>query len=217
MSSHASADLLSAYIDRQLIAREAQQLEEHLETCQQCNVRLEGLRKVVASLQSTRQLAPPSTLEQTVKRQIALVEDRPSLLDHFEQGMSLLNRQNPILAMFGVVVALMLFIYLFSYTLYLRENSSIEVTFQRPPAAVESATEGLALGSQLTFAGRQLVWSEGGLWVEEGLRVGDVGRTVAIDSDAGHELLAERPQLATLSELGHSVVLRIDGEVVRLD
>ncbi|MEM7350985.1 MAG: zf-HC2 domain-containing protein [Acidobacteriota bacterium] len=219
MSSHASADLLSAYIDRQLVADEARQLEEHLENCQQCNVRLEGLRRVVDSLQGVHQLAPPVGLEQTVARRIALADERTSLLDHFEQGMSLLNRQNPILALFGVVIALMVFIYLFSYSLHLREESSptIPVTFGPAPPPSGAATDGIAVGSQVTVAGRQLLWAEEGLWVEAGVDAGDAARSLTLDSDDGRAFFDNHPELSDLAELGRSVVLRVEGEVLRLD
>ncbi len=135
MTTHASAELLSAYLDRELARREARRLEEHLETCADCSVRLDGLRRVVASLQGLHRVAPPSTLEQTVARRIALADDRVGLLDRLEEGMSLLSRQNPMLSMFAVVIALALFIYFFSSALHQRENATIPVIFKDPPAA----------------------------------------------------------------------------------
>ncbi len=218
MSTHASAELLSAYLDSQLVEPEARQLEEHLDRCSQCHVRLEGLRKVVKNLQSMEQLATPLALEQTVARRIALADDRESLLDRFENSMSIFNRQSPILAMFGVVIALALFIYLFSYTLHLRENATTPVIFEDPPAsvAVPAGGEEPAGDDRLLAAGRQLV-REGELWVEEGVSTAAVGRTLALDSGAGRAFLAEHPDLADLAALDRDVVLAVGGEVVRLD
>ena len=214
MSTHASAELLSAYLDRQLVEPEARQLEEHLDRCSECHVRLEGLRKVVKRLQSMEQLATPLSLEQTVARRIALSDDRESLLDRFESSMSIFNRQSPILATFGVVIALALFIYLFSYTLHLRETATTPVIWEDPPTAASVAD--VAAGSRLEIAGRQLAWSEGGLWVEEGVDAETAARTLALDSEAGRAFLAEHSELADLATLDRGVVLRVGGEVVQL-
>ncbi len=215
MTSHASAEMLSAYLDQQLVAREARELEEHLETCSQCHVRLEGLRKVIDNLRSIHELSPPSTLQQAVVRRIALTDEPPGLLDRFEQGLSLLNRQNPILAMFGVVIALVLFIYLFSYNLKLHENqnSTIPVIFQDPPAAIAD----IAAGTRLVVADRSLVWSAEGYWLEEGIDVGAVSHSLEIDSSAGSELLAAHPKLAEVAALGRAAVINIEGDVIRLE
>ena len=217
MSTHASAELLSAYLDRQLARQEAQRLEEHLETCSECHVRLDGLRRVVTSLQSLHQVAPPSTLEQAVARRIALADDPVSLLDRLEEGMSLFNRQNPILSMFAVVIALALFIYFFSFTLAQYEESRMTpVIFQDLPPAAATA-DGVAVGSRLEVADRQLTWSADGLWLEEGVSVEAVSRAIALESDEGTALLAAHPELSDLAGLGRSVVLAVDDEVVRLD
>ena len=211
MSTHASAEMLSAYLDRQLVEPEARELEQHLDRCPECHVRLEGLRKVVKNLQNLEQLATPLTLEQTVARRIALSDEPESLLDRFEHGMSIFNRQSPILATFGVVIALALFIYLFSYTLHLRENTGVQVIWEDPPYAAE--------GSRLEVAGRQLVWSEstGGVWIEEGVDVAAVSRTLVADSEEGRAFLAANPELADLGELDRDVVFESGGEIVRLE
>ena len=213
MSTHVSAEVLSAYLDKQLAGPEARQLEQHLDRCEQCHVRLEGLRKVVGQLQTLDPLIPPSGLEAAVARRIQLSDRRPNLLDRFEHGISIFDRQSPILAMFGVIIALALFIYLFSYALHQDQTSTIPVIFQDPPGAVTDE----AVGSRLTVGGRELVWAEGGLWVEAGVGVDTVARTLAFDSDEGRELLAAHPELSDLAALDRSVVLRIEDEVLRLD
>ncbi len=215
MSTHVSAELLSAYLDRQLAGPEARQLEEHLDRCERCHVRLEGLRKVVTHLQTLDPLTPPSGLQAAVARRIQLSDRQPNLLDRFEQGISIFDRQSPILAMFAVIIALAMFIYLFSYALHQDQSGSIEVIFQDPPGA--AAAEDQAIGSRLTAGGRQLVWSVGGLWVEEGADVDAVARTLAVDSDEGRDFLAAHPELADLAALDRSVVIRLGGEIVRLD
>ncbi len=224
MSTHASAELLSAYLDRQLVEPEARQLEEHVESCRQCLVKLEGLREVVTDLKSLEPLPVPDDLEQAVARRITLSDRSPSLLDRFEDGMSIFNRQSPILSMFGVVVALALFIYFFSYTLHLRETATTPVIFENPPGAVpaeppeaDSPSHAGGVPMELLAADRRLVWSEEGQWIEEGVDAGAVSRTLSLDSEAGRELLAAHPELAGLTDLEHGVVLEVDGEVVRLE
>ncbi len=215
MTSHASAEALSAYLDRQLVAREARELEEHLETCPQCHVRLESLRKVIDNLRSIHELPTPSTLQQAVVRRIALTDEPPGLLDRFEQGLSLLNRQNPILAMFGVVIALVLFIYLFSLNVQLHENQSdtIPVIFQDPPNSVAD----VAVGNRVIVADRLLIWNEQGYWLEQGVDADAVTRRLQIDSEAGRELFAVQSEIAALAALKRAVVIKIEGDVVRLE
>ena len=213
MSSHASAELLSAYLDQQLVEPEARQLEEHLDRCQDCHVRLEGLRKVVKNLRNLEQLATPLTLEQTVARRIALSGERESLLDRFEHGMSIFDRQSPMLALFAVIIALAFFIYIFSYTLHEQQTATTPVVFEDLPAALTPPAE----GDRLIAAGRDLIRDAGGLWVEEGVDVDAVSRVVTVDSDEGRAFLAAHPELAGLIDLDPGVVLAVDGEVVRLD
>ena len=212
MSSHASAELLSAYLDQQLVAPEARQLEDHIERCHDCHTRLEGLRTVVTNLQKLDPISTPDGLEQAVARRIQLTDRQPNLFDRFEDSMSIFNRQSPILAMFGVVIALVLFIYFFSYTLHLRENTTIPVVFKDLPTAGDEP-----LGSRLILGDRLLIWTEGGLWVEEGLSADEVDRTLAIDSEEGREFLAAHPELGNLTDLDRSLVIAVGDQVVRLD
>ncbi len=209
MNTHASAELISAYLDSQLVEPEARQLEEHIDGCSQCHVKLEGLRKVVANLHNLEQLPTPVDLEQAVARRITLSDRSPSLLDRFEEGMSIFNRQSPILSMFGVVIALALFIYLFSYTLHQRETATTPVIFEDPPAAAPTEL--------LVAAGRRLEWNSGDLWIEEGVDAGAVSRTLALDSEDGRAFLTAHPDLGALADLDHGVVLEVDGEVLRLE
>ncbi len=213
MSSHATAELLSAYLDRQLVEPEARQLEDHLDRCQDCHVRLEGLRKVVKDLHNLEQLATPLSLEQTVARRIALSDPRESVFDRFEHGMSIFNRQSPMLALFAVIIALAFFIYIFSYTLHQRQTATTPVVFEDLPAALAPPAE----GDRLIAAGRDLIRGADGVWVEEGLDAGAASRVIAIDSEDGRAFLAAHPELASLADVEHGVVLEVDGEVVRLE
>ena len=45
--THLSLEILSAYLDRELIAAKTGEVEEHLAGCSKCQTRLHGLRRVV--------------------------------------------------------------------------------------------------------------------------------------------------------------------------
>jgi anti-sigma factor RsiW len=213
-SSHATAELLSAYLDRQLREGEAGRLEAHLEHCEECHVRLEGLRRVVANLHRLESLEPPAELEKAVARRVALAGDRLSVLDRVENRLSIFNRQSPILPMFGVVLALGVFIYLFAVALERSRSSLTEVVF------VDSVGEAPAAGESRQIAGRVLdrvALAEGGeVWLEEGVSREAVSRTVELDSAAGDRLAAEHPELRELADLGAPAVIELAGEVVEI-
>lgn len=205
VSSHATAELLSAYLDRQLVEPEVERLEAHLEECQECHGRLEGLRKLVASLRRIESLDPPAELEKAVARRIALARDREPMLDRFESVLSIFNRQSTILPMLGIVIALGVFIYMFSWAL--ERDKHIPVIFGTPPGVEESLD-----GESRRSAGR-LLQLEDDVWIEEGVSREAVSRTIELDSEAGRSLLAERPEL---ERLPRPAVILLDDEVVEI-
>ncbi|MDX1382875.1 MAG: zf-HC2 domain-containing protein, partial [Thermoanaerobaculia bacterium] len=71
MSAHPATELLSAYLDRELVARERLAVEAHIEECHRCQHRLEGLRRVVAHLQEVPTSRPPMTLAHSVETHVA--------------------------------------------------------------------------------------------------------------------------------------------------
>jgi hypothetical protein len=209
-SAHADVELLSAYLDRELVEPEARELEAHLEECEECHGRLDGLRRVTADLRRIEEVEPPPELAQAVARRIALAtDDRESLLDRFEDRISIFNRQSSLLAMFGVIIALAIFMYLFSVALeQSRSDGLIPVIFEDPPGASETA-------ERLEVAGRVLI-RDHGRWLEDGVDAGAAARPVDLDSDAGRELLADHPELADLADLDAPAVVEVDGRVVEV-
>ncbi len=207
-SSHATVELLSAYLDRQLREPEAGALEAHLEQCEECHGRLEGLREVVNNLRRLDRRDPSPELEKAVARRIALAGDPPGLLDRFESQLSIFTRQSPLLPMFGVVMALAVFIYLFAVAVDRSRSSLTPVVFDVPAPAA-------SVGEQQELAGRTLVW-RGEAWVEQGVSAEAASRTLELDSDAGRRAVAERPELAELAELGAPAVIELAGEVVEI-
>ena len=207
-SSHATVELLSAYLDRQLREPEAGALEAHLERCEECHGRLEGLREVVENLRRLDRRDPSPELEKAVARRIALAGDPPGLLDRFESQLSIFTRQSPLLPMFGVVMALAVFIYLFAVAVDRSRSSLTPVVFEVPAPAA-------SVGDERQLAGRVLTW-QGEAWVEEGVSLEAVSRTLELDSDAGRRAIAERPELGELSALGAPAVIELAGEVVEI-
>lgn len=205
-SSHATVELLSAYLDQELVGSEVHHLEDHLEQCAECHSRLEGLRKVVASLRRAERHDPPVDLEMAVARRIALAGQRESMLDRFETRLSIFNRQSTLLPLFAVVIALAVFMYLFAVGVEKHQNQRIPVIFGTPDT-VENGS-----GETRRTAERVLRF-EGGVWLEDGVSRDQVGRTVELDSDEGRRWLAEHP---LLEQLPRPAVIRLDDEVVEI-
>ncbi len=133
MSSHASAELLSAYLDRQLAEQETADLESHLDHCRECHGRLQGLNNVVANLRHLERQAPPPTLDMAVARRIALAGERKGTLDRFEEGLEAFQRRSSLMLWFAVVFALVLITFFFLNTLARSQNTTIPVTFGDQP------------------------------------------------------------------------------------
>ncbi len=206
ISSHATAESLSAYLDRQLVEPEVERLEAHLEECQECHGRLQGLRRVVADLRQIESLDPPAELRRAVARRIALAHDREPLLDRFESALSIFNRQSTILPMLGIVIALGVFIYMFAWALERHQHTP--VIFGSPAAVGTDATTD---GSR--ESGGRLLQLEDGVWIEDGARRDAVSRTIELDSEPGLLLVAEHPEL---EQLPRPAVIFLDGEVIEI-
>ncbi len=206
--NHATADELSAYLDRELPSGSSEQIEEHLETCDACLQHLESMRRVVHHLRHLERMAPPPTLGQVVARRVALDRDREGMLDRLESGLDVTQRQSPFLVLFGVVIALATIVLLFAQAL--DRSRFIPVLFQDPaPAAAPASPE------RQELAGRLLVRS-GEVWIEEGIEQAAVRRVVELGSPAARELLSRHPELNELAQLQAPVVLRIDSEILEV-
>lgn len=203
MSTHVTAEELSAYLDRELPAPETREIENHLADCPACRTRFAGMHKVVASLRHLERMAPPPTLGGMVARRVTLEGERHGLLDRLESGMGLFGRQSTLLSLFGLVVAFAIMILLFAQALEERRNSSIPVIFHDP---MMRSTESREVAERL-FHHQAEVWVEAGLDAEP-------QRVVAADSPEWDTLVADHPELADLQELQEPVILKVDGDVL---
>lgn len=199
MTVHASIEQLSSYLDAELAARDREQLEDHLEECPSCRSRLAGLRGVVRRLQRLESQAPPVELEFQVERRIAVEADREGLRGRLEETVKGLLLQPSLMPVFGLVVALALILYLFSFGLARFENGGTQLVIPSQP------TDSV----QVVFD-REFVLRDG-VWTERGLSPASVTEVVDL---RGVE--AAPPDWAPFAALGDRVRLTHRGVVVEL-
>lgn len=218
MSHEAQAELVSAYLDGQLEPEEAERFERLLETDPSVREQLEGMRSVVSNLQHLERMAPPSALGQDVARRIALAGEHRSLMDRIEDGLSGMKTQSNVFLMFALIFAFSIIIYFFAMGLQQwREGSRLPVVLSPTPGAAETMSPEVHAAASVLVGGRLFLRAEDGRFVEEGLGAEEVAgaRLVDLDSAAGRELLAARPDLQGVALLGHAIV-SLEGEVLEL-
>lgn len=208
MSTHATAETLSAYLDRELPRAEAREIEEHLADCSACQSRFAGMKNVVSGLRHLNRLSPPSTLEQVVARRVAFDGERKGLFDRLEGSLRAFERQSSMLALFAVVVAFAVMILLFAQALEQRRNATIPVIFKDLAVSAD--------GSESRRVGDRVLLRKGAVWVEEGVDP-RLTRIVVVDSPLWSRLLSEHPELASIASLDRPAVVRIGEEVLRIE
>jgi len=202
----ADIDLLSAYLDGELPAREEHAVEEHLAGCPGCRAELHGLRTVVDRLQGLQRATPPAALGSAVARRVA-VEARPKgLLGRLEAALRRLVVDPGTLVSFGVVLALVAIAALFV--------SSIEESGRRPIHAGRGEDwSGVELVT-VVVSGRTFD-REGALWRERG--AGEAETTVAATSPEAEAVFTVHPHLRRLLQGSDGIVLATDAGTVRIE
>jgi anti-sigma factor RsiW len=208
---HLDRDLLSAYLDRELPAREAARVEDHLAACPGCRARLDGLARVVGALARLERTAPPPSLAQHVERRVALEVDRRGWVADVERRLSTFAPQSPLLVGFTLTIALAVILYL--YTVWAATPQRSDVTLR--PAPTEAARSLLDRVEGRRLGGRELV-RRGDEWREVSALGAVPERTVDTGSEEAAELVARHPWLAELLAEGTTVVFRDGEEVVAL-
>ena len=133
---HATVEVLSSYLDDELTVDRRQRVERHLRHCEECQHQLEGLHAVVRHLEGLSRISPAPYLEQRVMRNAAASSRQESLLDRLEKGASRLHIERWVwMPTFGMVIALVSIIYLFSLGLE-RQGRGLPVILgaDHPPA-----------------------------------------------------------------------------------
>ena len=133
MSAHTTVQDLSAYLDRRLEESDLRRVEEHLDTCEDCRERFQGMRRVAAGLRRLEEQEPPPELEQAVARRIRLEGERKSWLDRLESGLGTFQEQSSTFALFAVVIALAVMLLLFAQALERARNKTTPIYFDTPP------------------------------------------------------------------------------------
>ncbi len=199
---HAEPDRLSAYLDGELAAEEAREIEEHVAGCPGCRAELDGLAAVVGTLRRLEREAPPQVLAQRVTRRVAVEGRRADLIARIEAALQRWNVEPGTLVTFGVVIALAAMLALL--------GSSLEEAGRRR-GAMEREWSGLHLVTAVV--GDHRFDRDGGLWREVGS--GEPEVRLAADSPEARAILAATPRLGDL--LAHSegvVLVDADGRTV---
>lgn len=202
MTVHTSLEQLSSYLDAELVERERVDVEEHLSECDSCRSRLAGLRGVVTRLESLDHQPPPADLAFLVQRRVALEADRTGLRAGLEETVKTFMLQPSLTPIFGLVVALALILYLFSFGVAREQAGGTRLVV---PPPLSEPVPGPAIR---TIDGREFRLS-GELWIESGLE--PVTTVEALDLTGAE---AVPPELAPFAELGGTVWLTYEGRAV---
>ncbi len=203
MTVHASLEHLSSYLDSELAESQRRTLEDHLTDCPSCRHRLAGLESVAARLARLEQQAPPPELGFMVERRIAAEANRASLGSRLEETVKTVLVQPSLTPVFGLVVALALILYLFSFGVARRQEGGTRLV-----PVFDSATPA---ESARTIGDRSFDEVDD-VWVERGL---DPAAAVEVlDLSSGGPL---PPELAAYRELGPRVRLRYEGRIVEVN
>lgn len=237
LGTHATTDLLSAYLDGELPAGDGERVEAHLGRCPSCRDELDSLRRVVDTLRRLERTAPPPALEQHVARRIALEGRRTGALARFEDEVARLRPRIAILLPFTLVFALATMLYFFAQTLIEIESRGPAIVIPPPEAARafrEPGTGEAGAGAQveempveemlleegpageLRSAGGRSFRRAGDSWLEVALPPDAAPREVAAGSAEAAALLREHPWLDELLAEAPAVVLMEGGEPVRV-
>ena len=218
MSCNATTEQLSAYLDQELSAEEASELESLIEDCPECHARLEGLRHVMHAMGRVERLAPPPNLDMAVARRIALAGQKKTLLDRFEDRLSAFQRQPSMMLWFCLVFALVMVTFFFLNSLERSRHSNIPVVFESDDVQVIAQD-----GSRVELAGRAFEKdTELGVWrqVVQPTSVAVEGAAVfhfTVGSPEHTALLEGHPELAELQVLEEPVWVWVGGGWIVLE
>ncbi|MBZ0114166.1 MAG: zf-HC2 domain-containing protein, partial [Thermoanaerobaculia bacterium] len=139
-AAHLPIDMLSAFLDRELSAREAAVVEEHVESCPECRAQLDSLGRVVGRLRSLERMAPPQVLEMDIQRRIALATPEDGFLGKLDGRLGRLPVQPGILVTFALIFCFAAILFTFAQGLEDRHQRTIPIilTPATPAPSVES-------------------------------------------------------------------------------
>jgi Putative zinc-finger len=204
-NGHATVEELSAYLDRELEPFRLRLVETHLEECQECRRRADGLGRVVRDLRRLERFDPPPALGQHLLRRLHRSPRPRTLMERLEVGLGGKNLQSPVGFSFALVVAFAALLYFFAGSLDRHQRNQTSIL--RPALPSSSAAAPRTVGER-TFR-----WSDGA-WRQEGLPEEAVPREVEATSPAARQVLDREAELAELLAEGEPVVLEVEGAVL---
>ncbi len=232
MRRHASLTLLSGLLDGELDERQRSRVTAHLEDCDACRHRLDGLRRVVSRLRQVEPLPPPAELGYWVGREVADLPRRASLSERLERRARALIIQPVLVPTVSVVLALAVIFYLLSYGVARKQEAPTRIVIEpgreaAAPAAteVEGEPEGLRVRRLESIAaagapsgGRRVVEGRlfervGDVWVEQGAAGSEPVERIDLRLEGSGKSAAG---LEPFAVLGGRVRLKLDARVVEV-
>jgi anti-sigma factor RsiW len=195
MNNPATTELLSAYIDGELDADEYVRVEKLLAEDPAARATYAALRQVASGLKLIERQAPPPSLDLVHLKRLTRMDRRNSFFFRFADQLRGLGQQSKLAAAFALLL-------IFGVTL-----SSRMATHNDPAAAY--------MWDSTAVIGGNVYVQEGEVWFQNGMHTASSERPVDISSGEGRQLLAQKPDLREITQLGE-VVLEVDGEMLRL-
>jgi len=218
-TAHATVEDLSAYLDNELEPVRLRLVKAHLEECDECRGRADGLSRVVRDLRRLERFDPPPALGQHFLRRLHRSSQPRGFLQRLEEGLEGRNLQSPIGFSFALVLAFSALLYFFAGSMERHQRSQTAIVrptlipTSLPSEQVEPAEVGEA---ELRKIGEQtFLWQEG-QWRQEGIARDASPVSVEAASSQGQQLLLSKPGLALLLDEGAAVVFKTEEGVFLL-
>jgi Putative zinc-finger len=209
MTSHATLEELSGFLDTALPEEDRRAVQEHVRGCASCRKRLTGLERVVRELDRMADQAPPGHLERLVAQGIDRLRREPSLTQRLEGRARRFNTRSALPPFFGVVLALGVIIYLLSFAIAREERTATQLILGHTGTEVGAPL----LGDRRELAGRVFLWT-GEVWAERGTE--DVAADRRLEGGVRSDDPALADLVAGLSALDGGVRFRYGGQVLEL-
>ena len=196
MNHPATTELLSAYIDGELDADEYVRVEKLLAEDPAARATYAALRQVASGLKLIERQAPPPSLDLVHLKRLTRMDRRNSFFFRLADQLRGLGQQSKLAAAFAMLM-------LFGVML----SSRVAVIHNDPASAYMWSSTAVISGNVYV--------QKGEVWFQNGMRVIANERPVDLGSGEGRQLLAAKPDLREVAQLGE-VVLEVDGEMLRL-
>jgi len=221
MNHHATAHQLSAYLDGELSATRLESVRSHVDGCESCSRRLEGLRNASELLRGIEARALPPGLDGLVLQRVGLPVRRQTLMEKLEGALKAYAPRQSIVMTFALIVALAAFIHLYSSGTAWRHPSQIrvmpsEVQISEPGTGEKPEARDLGAAVDEMQVGSRRFRRLDGRWVEFGLESAAPDMELSWTSAEGLRLVKDHPGLEALIQEGLPVLLRSRGRVLLL-